>query len=108
MSAAHVAAVGDAVAHEAQRGGVVAYDPFHAEVPDLALEAADGRLELALLDGDGHELVGERRATAVRYERVEQTEAVLAPRHTDGDPLAGAQHRKVAHGPPDEIEHTAF
>ena len=105
VAAADVAAVGDALAHETQRAGIVPDDPRDAEGADGGLEPAQGADELALLHGHGDELVGERRPRPVGDERVQEREAVLAARHADGHAVAGPEHREPSHRSPDQVQH---
>ena len=75
------------------------------EILDVTRERRDGRGELALLDGDGDDVVGERRPRPHRDERIEQAQAVLAAGDADGDAIARPQHREPAHRPADRFEH---
>ncbi len=104
VAAAHVAAVEDAAGHQVERRRVLADDPLDAEGADLGVEAADRRLELALLDRHRDEVVGERGAAAVGDEAVKEAEAVLPAGDPDGDAVARLEHLELAHRAADRVQ----
>src|ERR1051326_6570701 len=101
MPAANVASMRNALCNKPERRRILSHNPFDAEVLDLLFQSTDRQLELALLQRDGHYLLGKRGTLFVGNKGVQKCKTVLASRNRNGNAIPGPQHRKPAHRPPD-------
>src|SRR3990172_123515 len=104
VAAADIAAMGDPVGHEPERPAVLPQLPRDSDGPDLPLDGADRHRELALLEGDCDDVVGEGRPAPIGRQRVEQAEAVLAPGHADRHPIPPPPHAATPRPPGRSME----